>query len=268
MKNKKAHIVGVGETQYTKWGKIGEVSEHALAIKSILNAVADAGLDISDVDGMASFAEDRNEAIFLAAEMGIPELRYANMVWMPGGGGGCAAIANAAMAIETGQAEVVVVYRALCQGQFMRFGQGAAELMATSDADPVAPPPHTFIQANNLMMANMGFVMPYGMLTAAAAFALPMQRHMHLYGTTSEQLGKIAVTFRQHANRNPRAVMVDREMTLADHQNSAMIAEPFHLFDCCLETDGACAVVLTSAERAAEWVDVIHSQPQRGTCAL
>lgn len=263
MKNKKAHIVGVAETEYTKWGKIGDISEHALACKAILKAVADAGLTVNDIDGMASFAEDRNEAIFLAAEIGIPELRFANMVWMPGGGGGCAAIANAAMAIETGQAEVVVVYRSLCQGQFMRFGQGAAELMNNSGADPIKPPPPTFVQANNLMMGAMGFVMPYGMITAAAAFALPMQRHMHLYGTTSEQLGKIAVTFREHANRNPRAVMADRTMTLDDHQNSALIAEPFHLFDCCLETDGACAVVLTTAERAADLpkrpVEVISS---------
>ncbi len=249
---KKAHIVGVGETRYTKWGRIGEVTEHALACEAILTAVADAGLKIEDVDGLASFAEDRNEAIFLAAELGLPELRFGNMVWMPGGGGGCAAIANAAMAVETGQAEVVVVYRALCQGQFMRFGDGASELPGRGNGDSESPPPPGLLPADSLLMAAMGFVMPYGMITAAAAFALPMRRHMHLYGTTSEQLGKIAVTFRQHANRNPRAIMYERELTLEDHQNSAMIADPFHLFDCCLESDGACAVVVTTAERAAD----------------
>ncbi len=215
----------------------------------IKRAVEDAGLKVSDIDGISSFAEDRNEAIFIAAELGIPELRFANMVWMPGGGGGCAAVANAAMAVETGQAEVVVVYRSLCQGQYMRFGKGAQELQANNAG---GPPEHTFQQANTLLLAAMGFVMPYGMLTAAAAFALPMQRHMHLYGTTSEQLGKIAVTFREHANNNPRAVMYERKLTLEDHQNSPFIAEPFHLFDCCLETDGACAVVVTTAERAAD----------------
>ena len=137
-----AHIVGVGETQYTKWGKIGDVTEHALACQAILSAVEDAGLSIDDVDGLASFAEDRNEAIFLAAELGIPELRFANMVWMPGGGGGCAAIANAAMAVETGQAEVVVIYRALCQGQFMRFGAGASELQSRQSGSSAEPAPH------------------------------------------------------------------------------------------------------------------------------
>jgi acetyl-CoA acetyltransferase len=247
----KAHIVGAGETRYTKWGRIGDVSEHALALQAISRAVADAGLSMDEVDGLASFAEDRNEAIFLAAELGIPELRFANMVWMPGGGGGCAAVANAAMAVETGQAEVVVVYRALCQGQFMRFGQGAAELTA-QQGEPIEPPPPTFVQANTMMLSAMGFVMPYGMLTGTAAFALPTMRHMHLYGTTSEQLGHIAVTFREHANRNPRAVMHDRELTLEDHQASRLIAEPFRLFDCCLETDGACAVVVTTAERARQ----------------
>lgn len=244
---RKAHVVGAGESRYTKWGQIGDVTEHALALQVIKAAVADAGLSLRDVDGLTSFAEDRNEAIFIAAELGIPELRFANMVWMPGGGGGCAAVANAAMAVEAGQAEVVVVYRSLCQGQFMRFGKGAEELASNNSG---GPPQHTFQQANSLLLASMGFVMPYGMLTAAAAFALPMQRHMHLYGTTSEQLGKIAVTFREHANNNPRAVMYEKPLTLEKHQASPVIAEPFHLFDCCLETDGACAVVVTTAERA------------------
>jgi acetyl-CoA acetyltransferase len=247
VKNRRAHIVGVGETRYARWGKIGDVTEHALACQAILNAVADAGLSMDDVDGLASFAEDRNEAVFLAAELGLPRLRFGNMVWMPGGGGGCAAVANAAMAVETGQADVVVVYRALCQGQFFRFGTGGVDVSAPA---PARPP--TVQQANSLMLASMGFAIPYGLLMAAAAYALPTRRHMHLYGTTSEQLGQIAVTFREHASRNPRAVMGSRPMTLADHQASPMIADPHRLFDCCLESDGACAVVVTTPERARD----------------
>ncbi len=248
--SRKAHIVGVGESQYTKWGRIVDETEHALALKAILTAVADAGLSIDDVDGLASFAEDRNEAVFIAAELGLPELRFGNMVWMPGGGGGCAAVANACMAVEAGQAEVVVVYRALCQGQYMRFGSAAAEMMV-GDTSADAPEV-TFQQANTIMLAAMGSVMPFGMLTAAAAFALPFRRHMHLYGSTSEQLGKIAVTFRQHANNNDRAVMKDKTLTLEQHQESRMIADPFRLFDCCMENDGACAVVITTRERAQD----------------
>ncbi len=247
MSRPRAHIVGIGESRYTRWGKIGDVTEHALACQAIQRAVADAGLSLDDVDGMASFAEDRNEAIFLAAELGLPALRFANMVWMPGGGGGCAAVANAAMAVETGQAEVVVVYRSLCQGQFFRFGNPVADAGA-----PTQPAPPTVQQASSLLLASMGFAMPYGLLMAAAAYALPTRRHMHLYGTTSEQLGAIAVTFREHASRNPRAVMGGRPMTLEDHQASPMIADPHRLFDCCLESDGACAVVVTSQERARD----------------
>jgi acetyl-CoA acetyltransferase len=247
MARPKAQIVGVGESKYTRWGKIGDVTEHALACQAIQRAVADAGLSMDDVDGLASFAEDRNEAVFLAAELGLPALRFANMVWMPGGGGGCAAISNASMAVETGQAEVVVVYRSLCQGQFFRFGTGGVD--ASAPADPTPP---TLQQASSLMLASMGFALPYGLLMAAAAYALPTRRHMHLYGTTSQQLGTIAVTFREHASRNPRAVMGGRPMTLEDHQASPLIADPHRLFDCCLESDGACAVVVTTAERARD----------------
>src|SRR5215472_5794580 len=147
MSRSRANIVGVGETRYARWGKIGDVTEHALACQAIKHAVADAGLSIDDVDGLASFADDRNEAVFLAAELGLPALRFGNMVWMPGGGGGCAAVANAAMAVETGQAQVVVVYRSLCQGQFFRFGTGGLDA-----SRPVEPRPAALQQAHSLMM--------------------------------------------------------------------------------------------------------------------
>ncbi len=247
MSGSKAQIVGVGESKYARWGKIGDVTEHALACQAIQRAVEDAGLSMDDVDGLASFAEDRNEAVFIGAELGIPRLRFGNMVWMPGGGGGCAAVANAAMAVEAGQAEVVVVYRSLCQGQFFRFGSPGMD--TSGAAEPEAP---TVKQADSLMIASIGFVMPYGMLMAAAAYALPTRRHMHLYGTTGDQLGMLAVTFREHASRNPRAVMGGRPMTLDDYRASPMIADPHRLFDCCLESDGACAVVVTTPERARD----------------
>ena len=247
MTERRAQIVGVGESTYTRWGKIGDVTEHALACQAIQRAVTDAGLSMDDVDGLASFADDRNEAIFLAAELGLPALRFGNMVWMPGGGGGCAAVSNAAMAVETGQAEVVVVYRSLCQGQFFRFGSAGVSV-----EEPAEVPPPSVQQASSLLLASMGFAMPYGLLMAAAAYALPTRRHMHLYGTTSEQLGLLAVTFREHASRNPRAVMGERPLSLEDHQASPMIADPHRLFDCCLESDGACAVVVTTPERARD----------------
>ena len=240
-------VVGVGETRYARWGGIPETSEYQLALSAIVGAVADAGLSMDDVDGLASFAEDRNEATFAAADLGLAELRYATLSWLPGGGGACAAVANAAMAVETGAAEVVVVYRSLCQGQFHRFGQGPG-------GRPPAGPARTpgLRKARTLLEAHVGFTMPFGMFSPPIAYAMVVQRHMHRFGTTEHQMGQVAVTTRAHAARNPRAVMGTRPMTMDDYLASRFVSEPFRLFDCCLETDGACAVVVTTSERALD----------------
>jgi acetyl-CoA acetyltransferase len=244
-----ACIVGVGETRYAKWGGITEVSEYQLAVKAVLAALDDAGIPVDQVDGLASFADDRNEATFMAADLGIHELRYATMSWLPGGGGACAAVSNAATAVERGQAEVVVVYRSLCQGQFRRFGRGPGNRPA--DARPTARPAG-IRRAKSLLEAHVAFTMPFGMFGPPIAYAMVTNRHMHKYGTTPEQLGAVAVTTRAHARRNPRAVMRERPMTMDDYLSSRMVSDPFRLFDCCLESDGACAVVVTTAERATD----------------
>jgi len=185
-----AAIVGIAQSEYTKWGGLTRCTEYQLALETIVKAVEDAGLTVDDVDGFASFSNDRNEAAFVATDLGVRELRYAGMTWIVGGGGACAAVAEAAMAIATGMASCVVVYRSIAMGQFQRFGRALA--------------------------------------------------------------GDVAVTFRRHANRNPAAVMHGRRMTLADHAAARPIVEPFGLLDCCLETDGANALVLVSAERARD----------------
>jgi acetyl-CoA acetyltransferase len=252
-----ACIVGVAETPYAKWGGLAGTTEHRLALEAILGAVADAGLTVDEVDGLCAFADDRNDAIFLAADLGLPELRYASMVWLPGGGGACAAVANAAMAVDSGQADVVIVYRSLCQGEFHRFGQGPGARRDNGGRPPALR------RARTLLDAEAAFTMPFGMFNPPIAYAMVVQRHMSEFGTTSEHLGHVAVRTRAHAQANPRAVMHGKPMTLADHQASRWVAEPFRLFDCCLENDGACAVVVTSAERArdlrAHPVDVLAS---------
>src|SRR3954465_13196570 len=101
---RRACIVGVGETRYTKWGGITDASEYALAVESIANACADAAIDIRAVDGVCSFGDDRNVATFMAADLGLHELRWATMSWLPGGGGSCAAVAAAALAGGAGEA--------------------------------------------------------------------------------------------------------------------------------------------------------------------
>ena len=167
------------------------------------------------------------------------------MVWLPGGGGGCAAVADAALAVESGQADVVVAFRSLCQGQFhqLRSGTGRARRSRAR-----AGGPQSRIAARRRARLHAAVRRDDCRSTTRSA----MRRHMYRYGTTSEQMGQLAVTFRAHASRNPRAVMRDRAMTLAEHQASPMVADPFRLFDCCLESDGACAVLVTTAERARD----------------
>jgi acetyl-CoA acetyltransferase len=245
MGSRRACIAGIGETRYAKWGGITDRSEHGLALDAILAAANDAGIPVDAIDGLTSFAGDRNDAAILAADLDVAELKFATMVWLPGGGGGCAAVADAALAVESGQADVVVAFRSLCQGQFHRFGQGPGARADRERAPAVR-------KAESLLDAELGFMLPYGAMTAPINYALAMRRHMYRYGTTSEQMGQLAVTFRAHASRNPRAVMRDRAMTLAEHQASPMVADPFRLFDCCLESDGACAVLVTTAERARD----------------
>jgi acetyl-CoA acetyltransferase len=249
-------IVGVGETVYSRRGQATE-SEYALALTAILAAASDAGIDPGDIDGFSTFADERSQHSSLAADLGIDELRYAVTSAIPGGGGGCGAVAEAALAVESGLAETIVVYRSICQGQFRRIGRS---MSPTTTNEPASALAATVLEAEALQ----AFSAPFGVLGPSIAFALRMRRHMEVYGTTSEQLGHVAVNERKFALANPRAVMAGRPMTIADHQESRMVADPYRLLDCCLETDGACAVIVTSAGRAT---DLCQTPVQILSCA-
>lgn len=223
-----ACIVGVGETEYRRWGAFADRSEIALACDAILAAVADAGLTIAEIDGLASYANDRNEPSLIQDALGLPELRFAGMVWGGGGTGACGALLQAAMAVEAGVANAVVVFRALCQGQSRRYGQ----------FNPTRP-------GNN-------FIAPFGMLSPPNMIAPLVTRYMDRYGVTQEQMGEIAISARLNAHRNPRAVMRGRPLDLDIYLASRIIASPLRLYDCCQENDGACAVVVTRLERARD----------------
>src|SRR5258707_4778422 len=119
----KVAIVGAGETQYFKHGQSPD-PEFKLALKAILAACASAGISPHEIDGFASYSDDRNDAVRLATALGIPELRHSSMQWGGGGGGTAGAVAHAAAAIASGLAECGVVFRALAQGQFVRYGLG------------------------------------------------------------------------------------------------------------------------------------------------
>ena len=223
-------VAGVGETPYYKRGESPD-AEFKLALDAIRAACAHAGVSPHDVDGFASYSNDRSDPSRLAAALGCRELRFSSMQWGGGGGGGSGAVANAAAAIATGQAECVVVFRALAQGQFGRFGQG-----------PRRP----------VVQGEFAHTVPYGLMSPAQMFAMKVVRFMHDHNVRQEALRAISLACYHHAQSNPRAVMYGRPLTEARYDESRWIVEPFHLYDCCLENDGAAAMVLVSAERAKD----------------
>ena len=228
----KAAIAGIGATEFSK--DSGR-SELRLASEAILAALGDAGLSPSDVDGLVSFTMDANSEISIARELGIPELTFFSRIHY-GGGAAAATVQQAAMAVATGVADVVVAYRAFNERSGHRFGQvsvAAAQQVNSSGVDN-------------------SFHYPMGLGTPAATVAMVARRYMHDYGATSEDFGRVAVIDRKHAATNPNAWFYGKPITLADHQASRWIAEPLHLLDCCQETDGGVALVITSTERARD----------------
>jgi acetyl-CoA acetyltransferase len=222
--------VGVGESSFYKHGRSPD-SEFKLTLDAILAACADAGMDPRRIDGFASFSADRNDPSRLAAALGLPELRYANMFW-GGGGGGAAAVANAAAAVITGMASCVVVFRGIAQGQHGRYGDGAS--MGAYGRDSA-------------------YVAPYGLLTPAQWYAMRATRFMHEHGIGQETLRAISRASYHHAQLNPRAVMQGRPLSDEDYDASRWIVEPFRLFDCCMENDCAAAVIVMAAEEAGDF---------------
>jgi acetyl-CoA acetyltransferase len=228
----KAAIAGIGATEFSK--NSGR-SELRLAAEAVLAALGDAGLAPGDVDGMSTFTMETNPENMVARTLGIPELKFFSRI-PHGGGGACAPVQQAAMAVATGVADVVVCYRAFNERSGVRFGQGP-------------PPAKTAATTEN---EYRSWINPYGLLTPAQHVAMFARRYMHAYGVTSEDSGRVAVTMRKHAAVNPRAWFYSKPLTLAEHQASRWIAEPLHLYDCCQETDGGQAMVVVSAERARD----------------
>lgn len=223
----KTAVAGVGESAYHKHGGAKE-PEYVLALQAILAAARSAGLDPKRIDGFVSFADDRNTALRVANSLGVEEMRWASMQWGGGGAGGSGAVAQAAAAVAGGFADYVVVYRGLAQGQFGRIGAGRK-------AGP----------GSSLRSA-------YGMNTPAEFFASRMTRFMHETGLGHEVQRAISLASYHHAQSNPRAVMYGKPLTPEKYDESRWIVEPWRLFDCCQENDGASALIVTTAERARD----------------
>ncbi|GLW62452.1 lipid-transfer protein [Actinomadura rubrobrunea] len=226
----KAAIVGIGATEFSK--RSGR-SELRLAAEACLAAIRDAGLEPSDVDGLVTYAADTSSEIAVQRELGIPGLRFFSRVDY-GGGAACGTVAHAAMAVATGQADAVVCYRAFNERSGHRFGQAGRSVRADS------------------IGLEFSWHLPYGFATPAAWVAMQARRYMHEYGATGEDFGRVAVAMRRHAATNPKAWFHGRPITLEDHQASRWIVEPLRLLDCCQESDGGVALVVTSAERAKD----------------
>ena len=222
----KATIVGVGETEYNRDSGRTELS---LAVEAAKNAIADAGLLPGDIDGMVKFSVGSTSQGELAACLGIPYLRYYGELG-PLGGAACGLVLQAALAVSRGMANNVLVYRSVNGRSGRRYGSG---VVTTRRGEK-----------------SSAFTEPYGLLVPGQSSALRFRRHMHEFGTTDRQLGAIAVTFRNHACLNPKAIMHSRPITMEDYLTSKMFFDPLRMFDCALEADGACAFIVTSAERA------------------
>jgi acetyl-CoA acetyltransferase len=222
-------VVGVGESEYYRRGG-SPLTEFQLACMAIRRAVADAGLQLRDVDGLASYM-DRDEPVRLSAALGLGALKFTGQTFGGGGNGSGAAVTLADAAISAGYAETVVVFRSLAQGQFHRYGRPSTGRRARGSA---------------------AYTAPYGLVSPAQICAIQTMRFMHEHGIKPESLAEIVLASYAHAQTNPRAVRYGQPLTMDDYFAARWIAEPFRLYDCCPENDGAAALVVTTAERARD----------------
>ncbi len=218
-------IAGVGETEYSR--NSGRTTR-AMGVEAIRNAMNDAGLKPGEVDGMLSYhGNDSTSSTALASDLGIRLNFYMDC---SGGGSSTEALVGIAVGvIETGMCNTVAIFRSM-------NGFTEARIGGTGRAIPM-------VRGGGLIST------PYGMASAATMFAMSFMRHQMEYGTTSEQLAHVKVAHSKHASNNPRAYYKKR-MTVDDVMSSRWIAKPLHLLDCCVETDNATCIIITSAERA------------------
>ena len=229
LKNQAA-IAGVGMTELSKNSGVSELSLAAQCIKA---ACDDAGIAPSEIDGLVSYTLDSTDEIEVARAVGAGDLTFFSRINY-GGGAAVGTILQAVMAVATGQANTVVCWRAMNGRSGQRMGQGVSASISSSD------------------LIHWSWYMAYGMLTPGSWIAMIANKYMHKYGVTREDLGRVAISQRNYAQSNPRAFGYGKPLTMDAYLNSKMIAEPLCLYDFCQETDGGCAILITSAERARD----------------
>lgn len=226
MKDRTA-VVGIGQTPF---GKGLTDSELSLACQAISAAIDDAGLEPADVDGLAMFSMEDGREAEVARNVGFGDVTFFTEVGY-GGGAACGVVGQAAMAVATGQCTTAVAWR--------------ARKRAAKTSRP-------WSQVDRRLRGSHQWTRPFGVLRPVDEIALLTRRAMHEYGYTRDHLANVALAFRRHANRNPVATMHHKELTREQYMDARWISEPLCLFDNCLETDGALALVITSAERARD----------------
>jgi len=230
LKNEAA-IIGIGQTEFSK--NSGR-SEMQLACEAVSAALDDCGVKPEEVDGLVTFTLDTNDEVEVAQNVGLGDLTFYSRIPY-GGGAAIGVIQQAVMAVATGVAKTVVVYRAFNERSGRRYSIGIGEGIVTAD------------------LIHWSWYLPFGLLTPASWVAMFTQRYMHEYGCTAEDLAQVAVSTRKHAVNNPGAFFYGKELTVEEHLGSRFIAEPLRLYDCCQESDGGCAQVITSVERAKDF---------------
>ncbi len=223
----KAAIVGIGQTEFSQ--NCGR-TELRMALEAILAAAEDAGLAINEIDGMVNYTMDSATQIDIVRALGIPNLSYFNQIPY-GGGASCGTVASAAAAVASGMANYVVCVRSI---------RDASGPMRYGDFEP------TRVSGD----LHMGMYHPYGLLTPVSWVAMFANRYIHEYGIKDGQLAWAPLVNRENANRNPNAIFHHRKMTMEEYLESPINVEPLRRHDCCLSTDGAIAVIVTTPERA------------------
>lgn len=229
----KACIVGIGETAYCRKPGSG-LSEESLQLHASVAALRDAGLHGSQIDGVLAFPNVGKCEAF-AASLGSENLRFAAIIHM-GGAAPVASLRLAAMAVVSGAANHVLIPAGW-------NGYSGARVRQTVTTDKHSIPGGAIA---------WDYYLPQGLTVPPQWYALMARRHMHEYGTTHEQMGAVAIAMRRHAQLNPAALMHGKPLTMADYLASPMLADPYRVNDCCLETDGAAACIVTTVERARD----------------
>jgi len=225
-------IVGIGETDFAR--QLHE-TEWGLACTAIKSALDDAGIDHCEVDAMGCFNQEVTPEFEIARSLGFGDVHFFNQV-AHGGGAACGVLGQVALAVASGVARVGVVWRSRKRGDPSKRQWAGVQPRVTD---------------------HWKWSRPQGLLRPVDEIAMTMRRYMHDYSVGREQLAQVALAQRAFANNNPRAIMRNKPMALDDYLNARMISDPLCLFDNCLESDGAIALVLV---RAAD-VDRHKQQP-------